>query len=434
MRAVDIIEKKRDGEKISKEEIEFILNGYLKGEIPDYQISAYLMSVYFNGMEDQELKIFTETMINSGDVIDFPGVKKYLVDKHSTGGVGDKTTIALAPILAALDMGTAKLSGKGLGYTGGTIDKFQSIKGFKFSQGKEELVKIVNSTGIGIMGYSDKIVPLDKLLYSLRDVTGTVPSIPLIASSVMSKKLAVHADIIILDVKVGSGAFMKTFEEAEKLAKKMYDLGKMFKRNIICILTNMDEPLGNAVGNSLEVIEAIDTIKGKGPHEFQELVETLAAQALIMKGDVKTLEEGIKKVKEIINSGKAVEKLKRFIKESGGDPNICENYELLEVANERTQYKGEKSGFIKEIKAENIGRAAMMLGAGRSKKEDNIDYSVGIVMNKKVGDYVEIGETILTFYHKGNLTMEIKKEVQEGIVYSEKKVDRNKVILGIIGG
>ena len=386
MRAVDIIEKKRDGKVLGSEEIKFLLEEYLKGNIPDYQISAFLMSVYFQGMAEEELKYFTTEMINSGDIVEFSGTHKFLVDKHSTGGVGDKTTIALAPILAALGMGTAKLSGKGLGHTGGTIDKFESIKGFKFSETKEELIKLVTETGIGIMGYSDKIVPLDKKLYSLRDVTATVSSIPLIASSIMSKKLAVYADAIILDVKVGTGAFMKNYEEAKKLAETMYKLGKQFDRKIACMLTNMDEPLGNAVGNSLEVIEAIETVKGRGPKEFQDLVITISAQALKMKGDVATMEEGKRKVIEILESGKALQYLKNFIKESGGDPKICDDYSLFEIAPEIMQYHAKKDDVLLEI------------------------------------------------YHKNNLTQNIIDIVENAIEYSEIKIEKNPIIFAIIEG
>ncbi len=434
MRAVDIIEKKRDGKILSDEEIKFLLKNYLKGSIPDYQISAFLMAVYFKGMSDEELKSFTTEMINSGDIIDFKGTHKFLVDKHSTGGVGDKTTIALAPVLGALGMGTAKLSGKGLGHTGGTIDKFESIKGFKFSETREELIKLVNETGIGIMGYSDKIVPMDKKLYSLRDVTGTVSSIPLIASSIMSKKLAVHADAIILDVKVGSGAFMKTFEEAKKLAETMYKLGKLFHRNIVCMLSNMDEPLGYAVGNSLEVIEAIETLKGRGPKKFQDLIVKLSAQALKMKGDVKTLEEGIIIVEEVISSGRALTNLKKFIQASGGNPEICEDYSLLEVAKEVTPYLATEDGYISHIAADEIGRAAMMLGAGRATKDDIIDHSVGLVMKAKIGSYVKKGDTVLNFYHKGNLTENIVEVVKSALKYSKEKVQEKEIILEIIGG
>ena len=434
MRGVDVIEKKRDGKVLSSEEIKFLLEEYLKGNIPDYQISAFLMSVYFQGMTEEELKYFTTEMINSGDIVEFGGTHKFLVDKHSTGGVGDKTTIALAPILAALGMGTAKLSGKGLGHTGGTIDKFESIKGFKFSETKEELIKLVTETGIGIMGYSDKIVPLDKKLYSLRDVTATVSSIPLIASSIMSKKLAVYADAIILDVKVGTGAFMKNYEEAKKLAETMYKLGKQFDREIACMLTNMDEPLGNAVGNSLEVIEAIETVKGRGPKEFQDLVITISAQALKMKGDVATMEEGKRKVIEILESGKALEYLKNFIKESGGDPKICDDYSLFEIAPEVMQYHSKKTGYISKILADEIGKVAMMLGAGRSKKDDIIDHSVGLIMKVKVGDYVKKDDVLLEIYHKNNLTPNIIDIVENAIEYSEIKIEKNPIIFTIIEG
>lgn len=434
MRAVDIIEKKRDGGILTKEEIDFLLSKYLSKEIPDYQIAAYLMAVYFKGMSDEELKNFTTAMINSGDTIDFPGATKFLVDKHSTGGVGDKTTIALAPVLGALGMGTAKLSGKGLGHTGGTIDKFESIKGFTFSETREQLIDLVNTTGTGIMGYSDRIVPLDKLLYSLRDVTGTVSSIPLIASSIMSKKLAVHADAIILDVKVGSGAFMKNYDDAKQLAETMHKLGKLFNRNIVCMLSNMDEPLGRAVGNSLEVIEAIETIKGRGPKEFQDLIIILGAQALKMKGDVKTIEEGKKIVEDVIHSGKALDNLKSFIKASGGDPRVCDDYSLLEVAPEITPYLAKEEGYISTIAADDIGRAAMMLGAGRAKKEDVVDHSVGIIMKVKVGSYVKKGDMILEFYHKGNLTESVINEVNKAIGYSKDKVEAKPIILDIIGG
>jgi pyrimidine-nucleoside phosphorylase len=433
MRIVDIIQKKREKEILTDEEIRFLLENYQAGEVPDYQIASFLMAVYFNGMTTEELKVFTETMIDSGETIDFPGVEKFLIDKHSTGGVGDKTTIALAPIFGALGMGTAKLSGKGLGHTGGTIDKFESIKGFKFSNTKEQLIKIVNETGTGLMGQADTIVPLDKKLYALRDVTATVSSIPLIASSIMSKKLAVHADAIILDVKVGSGAFMKDLTEARKLAQTMYDLGRAFDRNIVCMLTNMDEPLGNAVGNSLEIVEAVETLKGNGPEDFTYLVEVLGAQALILKGDVKTLEEGIERVKEVIENGKALEMLKKFIKGSGGNPDICDDYSLLNIATETFEFNVEESGYIKHIDTEKIGKAAMMLGAGRATKDDIIDHSVGLIMHKKVGDQFVSGESILTLYHQNNMRDEILETLNSAFVFSKEKVEKIPTILGMIG-
>ena len=300
MRAVDIIEKKRDKEELEISEISFLLSNYLENKITDYQMSAFLMAVYFNGMSDKELIEFTKEMRDSGDTISFEGLDKFLVDKHSTGGVGDKVTIALEPILSALGMGSTKLSGKGLGHTGGTIDKFEAIKGFKFCNTREELIDIANKTGIGLMGYSDKIVPLDKKLYALRDVTATVPSIPLIASSVMSKKLAIYSDAIILDVKTGNGAFMKTLPEARELAETMIKIGKGFDRKIVAVISNMNQPLGCAVGNANEIIEAIETLKGRGPKDFTELVYQIAALALKLKGEVGTLEEGVEKVKKVV--------------------------------------------------------------------------------------------------------------------------------------
>ncbi|MEH0156070.1 thymidine phosphorylase [Limibacter armeniacum] len=399
MRVVDIIQKKRDKQPLSDAEIRFLLENYLSGDVPDYQLSAFLMAVYFNGMNDEELFEFTDVMMNSGDLIDFAGINRFLIDKHSTGGVGDKTSIALAPLLSAFGIGTAKLSGKGLGHTGGTIDKFESIAGFSFPQTREELVNVVNSTGIGIMGYSDSIVPLDKQLYALRDVTGTVPSIPLIASSIMSKKLAVHADGIILDVKVGNGAFMKDIDQAKKLADTMLRIGKRFDRNIMVVLSNMDQPLGNAVGNSLEVIEAIETLKGLGPEDFTELVVTLAGIALLMKKDVKTLEEGIEKANDMINSDVVLDNLKAFIKACGGDEKIVNDYTRLPIGRETREVVSMKEGYIHRIMAEDIGKAAMILGAGRATKDDVIDHGVGVVLRKKVGDTVQTGESLATIYY-----------------------------------
>jgi len=405
MRVVDIIQKKRDRENISKEELRFLLNGYLNGDIPDYQISAFLMAIYFNGLNSDELKNLTEIMMNSGDIIDFNGVDKILIDKHSTGGVGDKTTIALAPLFASLDIGTAKLSGRGLGHTGGTIDKFESIPGFSFPESKDELIKLVNKCGTGIMGYSDKIVPLDKKLYSLRDVTATVSSIPLIAASIMSKKLAVHADGIILDVKTGSGAFMKELSDARELAKTMRDIGSSMGRKVVTCITDMDQPLGCAIGNSLEVIEAIETLKGKGPEDFSTLVKTLASVGLQLKGDVRTLEEGITRVTEIINSGKAVEKLREFVKAAGGNENILDDYSLLPTATKTKVVYSKNDGYVAKIEAELIGKAAMILGAGRETKSDVIDHGVGIILNKKVGESVIYGDKLATIYFNNEVNV-----------------------------
>ena len=433
MRAVDIIERKRDNKELSTEEISFLLSNYLDGNVPDYQIAAFLMAVYFNGMSDAELLEFTKEMRDSGDIINFDGLNKFLVDKHSTGGVGDKVTIALEPILSALGMGSTKLSGKGLGHTGGTIDKFESIKGFEFSNTRDELIKIANETGIGLMGYSDKIVPLDKKLYSLRDVTGTVSSIPLIASSIMSKKLAIYSDAIILDVKVGNGAFMKTLPEAEELAQTMLKIGKGFGRKIVAVISNMDQPLGCAVGNANEVIEAIETLKGNGPEDFTELVYNIAALALKLKGEVSTTEEGIKKVEEVIANKSALEKFALFIKESGGNPEIVNDYSLLPGFDSELEVLSEKEGYVTKIQAEEIGKAAMIIGAGRENKKNIIDHSVGILVLKKVGDFVKKGESIAKIcYNKETEVEKSKNMVLGAYKFSDVKVDKPKIIFEIL--
>lgn len=433
MRAVDMIEKKRDRKSLSEEEIKYLLDGYLEGEVPDYQMSSFLMATYFNDMTDKELLSFTLAMRDSGDIIEFNDVDKFLVDKHSTGGVGDKVTVVLAPILSALGMGTTKLSGKGLGHTGGTIDKFESIKGFKFSDTREELVRIANKTGIGLMGYSDRIVPLDKKLYSLRDVTGTVPSIPLIASSIMSKKLAIQSDVIILDVKVGDGAFMKNMEYAKELAERMVEIGKGAGKKVKVVLSNMDEPLGYNIGNANEIIESIETLKGKGPEDLKEVVYTIASLALKAKGEIKELSEGKDKIDKVIEDGSALEKLKEFINESGGNGELINDYTLLPESEGRLEVYSETSGYISKIKAEEIGKAAMIIGAGRATKEDEIDHAVGIRILKKVGDEVEKGEKLAEIYYNSNKNLEdSKKMLLDAYITTEVKSEKSKTILEII--
>ena len=433
MRAVDIIQKKRDNEKLSDKEIEFLLNGYLAGDIPDYQMSAFLMAVYFNDMSQEELLKFTMLMRDSGDVIKFDEINRFLVDKHSTGGVGDKVTVVLSPILSALGMGNVKLSGKGLGHTGGTIDKFESIKGFRFSTTRDELVKIANKTGVGLMGYSDKIVPLDKKLYSLRDVTATVSSIPLIASSIMSKKLAIHSDVIILDVKVGDGAFMKNLELAEKLSERMIEIGKGANRKVRVVLSNMDEPLGHAVGNVNEIIEAIEFLKGNYADDLKEVVYTIASLALKEKGEVKELEEAKEKIDKVINDGSALKILSEFIEESGGNKELVNNYDLLPKAKSVMEIFSEKEGYIKKIKTEEIGKAAMIIGAGRAKKEDEIDHAVGINIFKKVGEKIAKNEKIAEIYYNNDENVEESKNmILEAFVLTEEKVEKQKAVLKII--
>lgn len=433
MRIVDIIEKKRDNIELSKEEIDFFLNGVQNKDVPDYQLSAFLMAVYFNGMSNKELVEFTLKMRDSGDIIKFDGIDKFLVDKHSTGGVGDKVTIVLAPLLASLDMATAKLSGKGLGHTGGTVDKFEAIENFKFSQTKEELASIANKTGIGLMGYSDNIVPLDKKIYAMRDVTGTVPSIPLIASSIMSKKLAIESDVIILDVKVGDGAFMKTLEDAEKLSSTMINIGKGAGRNTKAVLTNMDEPLGYNIGNANEVIEAIEALKGNISQDLKEVVYTIVSLALKTKGIVKTLDEATPLIDEAIKSGRALEKLKEFLHESGVDVRVIDDYSMLPQAKNKYEVLSTKNGYVSKIKTEEIGKAAMVIGAGRATKESVIDHAVGLEINKKVGDYVEKGDVLCTImYNDASSLDESISYILDAYNLSEIKPDKIKTILKIM--
>ena len=433
MRIVDLIEKKREKEELTKEEIKFLLNEYLVGNVPDYQMSAFLMATYFNDMTAGELLEFTMTMRDSGDTVKFDDVDKFLVDKHSTGGVGDKVTIVLAPILSALGMGTTKLSGKGLGHTGGTIDKFESIKGFKFSKTRDDVVKIANKTGIGLMGYSDKIVPLDKKIYALRDVTATVPSIPLIASSIMSKKLAIQSDVIILDVKVGDGAFMKDIEHAKELARRMIEIGTGAGRKVKVVLSNMDEPLGYSIGNANEIIESIEMLKGNAPEDLKEVVYTIAELALKAKGEITELSEGIEKIDAVINSGLALSKLREFIAESGGNGDLVDDYSILPVAKNKMEVFSNKEGYVSKIKAEEVGKAAMIIGAGRATKEDEVDHAVGLKILKKVGDKIEKGEKIAEIYYNDAKNVEDSKNmILDAYVLQNEKVLEPKAILEII--
>lgn len=433
MRIVDLIEKKREKEELTKEEIKFLLNEYLVGNVPDYQMSAFLMATYFNDMTAGELLEFTMTMRDSGDTVKFDDVDKFLVDKHSTGGVGDKVTIVLAPILSALGMGTTKLSGKGLGHTGGTIDKFESIKGFKFSKTRDDVVKIANKTGIGLMGYSDKIVPLDKKIYALRDVTATVPSIPLIASSIMSKKLVIQSDVIILDVKVGDGAFMKDIDHAKELARRMIEIGTGAGRKVKVVLSNMDEPLGYSIGNANEIIESIEMLKGNAPEDLKEVVYTIAELALKAKGEITELSEGIEKIDAVINSGLALSKLREFIAESGGNGDLVDDYSILPTAKNKMEVFSNKEGYVSKIKAEEVGKAAMIIGAGRATKEDEVDHAVGLKILKKVGDKIEKGEKIAEIYYNDTKNVEDSKNmILDAYVLQNEKVLEPKAILEII--
>ncbi|BAE04207.1 MULTISPECIES: pyrimidine-nucleoside phosphorylase [Staphylococcus] len=415
MRMVDIIEKKRDGKSLSKEEIEFFIKGYTNGDIPDYQASSLAMAIFFQDMNDEERAALTMAMVNSGDVIDLSKINGIKVDKHSTGGVGDTTTLVLAPLVAAVGVPVAKMSGRGLGHTGGTIDKLESIKGFHVEISEEDFIKLVNENQVAVIGQSGNLTPADKKLYALRDVTGTVNSIPLIASSIMSKKIAAGADAIVLDVKTGNGAFMKTLEDAEALAHAMVSIGNNVGRNTMAIISDMSQPLGRAIGNALELKEAIDTLNGKGPEDLTELVLTLGSQMVVLANRANTLEEARQLLNEAIENGSALEKFKTFLENQGGDVSVVDAPELLPTATYQIEYKAQSSGVVSELIANEIGVASMMLGAGRQTKEDEIDLSVGIVLNKKVGDVVKEGESLLTIHSNRENVDDVIKKLDESI-------------------
>ena len=398
MRMIDIIEKKRDGKSLTKEEIEFCVNGYTHGEVPDYQASSLAMAIFFQDMNDEERAALTMSMVNSGEKIDLSDINGIKVDKHSTGGVGDTTTLVLAPLVAAVGVPVAKMSGRGLGHTGGTIDKLESVKGFNVEISEKDFIKLVNDNQVAVIGQSGNLTPADKKLYALRDVTGTVNSIPLIASSIMSKKIAAGADAIVLDVKTGSGAFMKTLDDAEALAHAMVRIGNNVGRNTMAIISDMSQPLGNAIGNALELKEAIATLKGNGPKDLTELVLTLGSQMVVLAEQATSLDEARQMLIDAIKTGKALNKFKTFLSNQGGDDSIVDSPEKLPSAKYQVEFKAKKDGYITEIIANEIGVASMMLGAGRQTKEDVIDLGVGIVLNKKVGEHVEKGENILTIH------------------------------------
>ena len=398
MRAVDIIMKKRDGYKLSKEEIEFMVNGFTDGSIENYQMSAFTMAIYFSGMDDEEATYLTLAMLHSGDELDLSKINGLKVDKHSTGGVGDKTTLVVTPIVASLGIKVAKMSGRGLGHTGGTLDKLESIPGYNISISDDDFIKQVNDIGIALIGQTAELAPADKKLYALRDVTATVDSIPLIASSIMSKKLASGADIISLDVKVGSGAFMKNVEEATKLAELMVEIGKNCNRNMTAILTNMDEPLGLAVGNSLEVIEAINTLNGQGPDDFNELCLTFAAHLIYDAKGAATIEEARKLAERQIENKQALHTFAKLVKAQGGDDSYIYDVKKFTKAKYVVDVYAKEEGYVSKIDALAIGNAAMLLGAGRAKLTDKIDHSVGVVLNKKVGFAVTKGDVLATIY------------------------------------
>ena len=431
MRMYDIIEKKRNGKSLTKAEIEFVIDGMIKGEIPDYQISSLLMAIYLNGMNDTETTFLTDAMAHSGDVMNLEETFGETVDKHSTGGVGDKTSLIICPIVASLGIKVAKMSGRGLGHTGGTIDKLESIPGFKVDISEKEFIKQVNDIGISIISQTGNIAPADKKIYALRDTTATVSNIPLIASSIMSKKIAAGDKNILLDVKVGSGAFMKTKKDATVLANKMVNIGKKLGKNIEAILTNMDEPLGNYVGNSLEVIEAISILKGRGNPELRELSITLATNMVVLSKGIKEA-NARKLVINSIENGKALEKFKEFIEYQHGNPDIVDNYNLLPISKYGYEVKAPKSGYITKMDAEEIGKVANILGAGRSTMDDIIDYGAGIIIEAKVGNYVKKGNIIATLYTSKDNIDDVTNKYLKAITINRAKPNKKKMILGKI--
>ena len=419
MRMVDIIEKKRDGHELTTAEINFFVEGYTKGDIPDYQASALAMAIFFQDMTDRERADLTRAMVESGDTIDLSAIDGVKVDKHSTGGVGDTTTLVLAPLVASLGIPVAKMSGRGLGHTGGTIDKLESIAGFHVELTCEQFIDLVNRDKVAVIGQSGNLTPADKKLYALRDVTGTVNSIPLIASSIMSKKIAAGADAIVLDVKTGDGAFMKTEEDAKELAHAMVRIGNHVGRKTIAIISDMSQPLGFAIGNALEVKEAIETLQGKGPKDLTELVLTLGSQMVILAGKAKTTEEAKSMLKEAISSGKALAKFKDFLTNQGGDASIVDDLSKLPQAKYKIELPAKQSGYVSRMVADEIGIASMILGAGRATKEDVIDLAVGLVLHKKVGDKVAEGESLLTIYSNREDVEEVKQKLYDNIFISD---------------
>ncbi|ALQ67567.1 MULTISPECIES: pyrimidine-nucleoside phosphorylase [Bacillus cereus group] len=422
MRMVDIIAKKRDGKELTTEEIQFFINGYTDGSIPDYQVSALAMAIFFKDMTDRERADLTMAMVESGETIDLSAIEGIKVDKHSTGGVGDTTTLVLGPLVAALDVPVAKMSGRGLGHTGGTIDKLEAVEGFHVEITKEQFIDIVNRDKVAVIGQTGNLTPADKKIYALRDVTGTVNSIPLIASSIMSKKIAAGADAIVLDVKTGAGAFMKTEEDAKELAHAMVRIGNNVGRQTMAVISDMSQPLGFAIGNALEVKEAIDTLKGEGPEDLTELVLVLGSQMVVLAKKANTLEEAREMLIEVMKNGKATEKFKEFLSNQGGDSSIVDNPEKMPQAKYVIDVPAKTSGVISNIVADEIGIAAMLLGAGRATKEDEIDLAVGLMLRKKVGDAVKEGEPFVTIYANRENVEDVKAKIYENISIAETAV------------
>lgn len=424
MRMVDLIEKKKDNVVLTDEEIHELIQGYTKGDIPDYQMSAFLMAVVFNGLTDHETAQLTLEMMHSGDVIDLSGIHGIKVDKHSTGGVGDKTSLVLGPMVAACGVPVAKMSGRGLGHTGGTLDKMESIPGLNIYVNEEDFIKQVNDIHLAIIGQTASLDPADKKMYALRDVTGTVQSIPLIASSIMSKKLAAGSDAILLDVKYGDGAFMKNLEDAKKLARTMITIGQHLHKDTRATISNMSQPLGYAIGNSLEVKEAIATLNGNGPEDLLELCLTAGSTMLMMAQKAETVTEARKMLEEAISSKKALHALEAMVKAQGGDSDYILYPEKFTMAEHIFDVYVPETGYIEDLEALTLGLVSMRLGGGRETVTDEIDHSVGLILHKKIGDYVEQGEPLVTVHDNGKWTQERKEELLSAFHFSKEKVEK----------
>ena len=423
MRMVDLIEKKRDGKALSQAEIQYIIANYTKETIPDYQMSALLMAIYYEDMTDEEITQLTLAMAHSGEVIDLSSIEGIKVDKHSTGGVGDTTTLVLAPLVAAVGVPVAKMSGRGLGFTGGTLDKLESIPGFQIEIADEDFIRIVNESKVAVIGQSGDLAPADKKLYALRDVTATVSSIPLIASSIMSKKIAAGADAIVLDVTTGEGAFMKDLTQAKRLAETMVRIGKLAKRQVMAVVSDMSQPLGEAVGNGLEVVEAIETLQGHGPADLLEMCYILGAQMVVLAKRAENLTEARELLEEALTSGRALEKFKEMITNQGGDASVVDQPERLVTAKYQIELPAKEAGVVTKLVANEIGVAAMLLGAGRQTKEDTINYGVGLKLHKKIGDAVAVGESLVTIYADSKEVTEVKERLYKNIVIGASAVE-----------
>ena len=398
----DIIARKRDGKRLTEEEIRWFIEGYTRGDIPDYQAAALLMAIYLNGLDGEELHHLTHYMLHSGDVIDLSSVPGTKVDKHSTGGVGDKISLPLAPLVASWGVKVPMMSGRGLGHTGGTLDKLESIPGFRVGLSEEEFINNINKIGVAMIGQTGQLAPADKKLYALRDATATVPSIPLISASIMSKKLAEGIDALVLDVKTGSGAFMRSMDDAEKLARTMVDIGKRAGKRVTAFITRMDDPLGNAVGNANEMIESIETLKGNGPEDIEELLFALGSEMLVLGGVAKDSEDALLKLNESLDSGRALDKMREMIEAQGGDPRVVDDYSLFPGYENEMELPAPRDGFVTSVDSTEIGLAGVLLGAGREKVSDDVDHGVGFTILKKTGDEVRQGDPLMVIHYSSS--------------------------------